>query len=155
MRRTIHLLHIIIVGRMLILVPDNKPDGCSRCLSFVNTGKELHFIIFLSWSRNPGLSGFSSVQFSLNCFHIQFKARRTAINHTSNTRAMRLAKRSKSEYISKCIHKTRTCMIDLFNDNLRNHSYLHDHGHHNHHRSYRNRSHSLRPEQSSQRFLQL
>ena len=61
MRRTVDCLHIVVIGRMLILVPDNETDRRAGCFSLVNTGKELNFVVFLAGSRNFGLSRFTAV----------------------------------------------------------------------------------------------
>ena len=61
MGRTINILHIIVVRRVLVLVPDDETDRSPCRFSFVNTGKELYFVVFLAWGCDFGLSRFTAV----------------------------------------------------------------------------------------------
>ena len=104
MGRAIDTLHVVIVRRMLVLVPDNKPDRCTSCFSFVNTGKKLYFVVLLTWSRDFGLSRFATVQFTLDKFRIQFDAGGASVYYTSDPGTMRFSERGQSVYVSDSIH---------------------------------------------------
>ncbi|OAV75755.1 hypothetical protein Barb7_00613 [Bacteroidales bacterium Barb7] len=45
--RAVLLLHFLVIGGMLVVVPNDKTDRGTGCLSLIQPGKELHLIIFL------------------------------------------------------------------------------------------------------------
>ena len=49
-----------------VVVPDDETDRSPCRFSFVNTGKELYFVVFLAWGCDFGLSRFTAVQFTLD-----------------------------------------------------------------------------------------
>ena len=104
MGRTIDTLHIVVVRRVLVLVPDDETDRSTCRFPFVNAGKELYFILLFAWGCDFGLSRFAAIQLTLDKCRIQFDTGRASVYYASDPGAMRLSERGQPVYVSECIH---------------------------------------------------
>ena len=105
MGRTINLLHVVIVRRVLVLVPNDKADRSPRRLPFINAGKELDFIILFPGSRDAGLPRLAPVQFPLYLLEVKFKPGRATVYHSSDSDTVGLAEGCQPEDVAKRVHQ--------------------------------------------------
>ena len=95
---------VLIVLRVLILVPDDEPDGASRRLPFKDAAEQFHLVCFLSRCGDMALSRTAAVQFLLDECQVDIHTRRHPVDDTSDGLTVTLAKGRQPEYIPKCIH---------------------------------------------------
>ena len=96
--------HVFVVGTMLVGVPYHEAYGATSCTSFKYSAEQLHLVLLLACRSKTALPWASACKFALNEIKVHFYAGRHAINNTTYSLAMALAKGGKSEYIAKCIH---------------------------------------------------
>ena len=100
---TIDLLHVVIVRRVLVFVPNDETDRGARGFPLVDAGEELHLVILLAGSHDARLPRFAAVQLLLDEGGVQLDAGRTTVDHATYAGAMRLAERGQCVDLSKCI----------------------------------------------------
>ena len=133
------IAHVIIVGRVLVLVADNEADGTSSRLAFKHPAQQFHLVLLITAGGNTALAGTSAVEFLLNEIHVDVNACRHTVDNPSDGCSVALAKCGQPEYGSKSVTHVSVCVWFNFTGSLRNRLFLHIR-----HRSHRYRSHRHR-----------
>jgi hypothetical protein len=89
---------------MLVGVPYHEAYGATGGATLKDSAEQLHLVLLLACRSKTALPWASACKFALNEIKVHFYAGRHAINNTTYSLAMALAKGGKSEYIAKCIH---------------------------------------------------
>ena len=103
-RRTEDAEHIVVVGGVLVGVPDHETDGRARRLSLVDAGEELDLVALLARRSQPRLAGPPTVQFLLDALEIELDTSRTAVDDASDGRTVGLTEAGEPEDVSESIH---------------------------------------------------
>lgn len=98
------MAHVLVVGTMLVGVPDEEADWASGCASLEYAAQNLHLVLFLACGCQTTLSGATACQFALDKIKVYFYAGRHSVNHTANACSVALAKSGETEYVAKSVH---------------------------------------------------
>lgn len=81
-------LHLVVVATPVVLVHDEEGDGGAEGLAIKNAGEDLNVVGFLALGDDFALAWASAIEFGLDLFGGDLKARRAAINYDSDTGAV-------------------------------------------------------------------
>ncbi len=104
MGRSVKVLDIGIVGRLLIGVADNETNWRTAGHALKYSRENLHFVSFLPRSSKNSLTRTTSVEFRLNEIQVHMNTYGKTIDNSSKSIAMTFAESSQPIYISECIH---------------------------------------------------
>src|SRR3984885_9377324 len=97
------VLDFLVVARALILVLDQKTDGCAGGLALEHTGKDAHRITLAPLSRVLRGTGTAAVHVLLQVRFGDRKSRRTAVDDAPQGRPVALAEARHREHPSERI----------------------------------------------------
>ena len=103
MRRAEQRAHLLVVLRVLVLVAHDEADGAACRLAFEHAAEQFYVVSLLSAGGNVALARSAAVEFRLDEVKVNGDACRHAVDDTSDSLAVALAKGGQSEKFSKSV----------------------------------------------------